>query len=272
MPDYSISPLQALEQFLRRRGLIRELIWRDVVGRYRGSMAGLFWSFLNPLFSLAMYTFVFGVIFKARWGIEAENTFDFALILFAGLVVHGLLSDCIAAAPYLILGNTAFVKQVVFPLEILPLVSLGSSIFHTAISILSLVAVWFIAHGEAPSALFFIPFLLAPLCLIAAGCAWLLSATAVYFRDLGQVVGFLAKALLFFSPIFYPASSVPESFRWLLKINPLTYVIENIRAGLIRDELPEAQGYLIYFLISFTVAWIGYACFQKLRAGFADVI
>ncbi|MGH8557508.1 MAG: ABC transporter permease [Methylococcales bacterium] len=272
MHDYSISPLQALEQFLRRRGLIRELIWRDVVGRYRGSMAGLFWSFLNPLFSLAMYTFVFGVILRARWGLDAENTFDFALILFAGLSAHALLCDSIVAAPALVLGNPAFVKQVVFPLEILPVVCVGSSIFHAAMSMLLLVVVWLIAHGVAIAALFFIPLLLAPLCLIALGCTWFLSAASVYFRDLDQVVGFLAKAMLFFSPIFYPASSVPESFRWLLQINPLTFVIENIRFVLIRGASPEPEAYLAYVLISFTVAWLGYICFQKSRGGFADVI
>lgn len=272
MPQYSISPLRAAEQFVRLRDLIGALIWRDVAGRYRGSLAGLFWSFLNPLFSLAMYTFVFGVIFKARWGLFAESTFDFALILFAGLIVHSLLSECITAAPHLILGNPAFVKQVVFPLEILPLVSLGASLFHTAVSMLLLVLVWFIAHGEAQAALFFIPFLLAPLCLIAAGCAWFLCATAVYFRDLGQIVGFISKALLFFSPIFYPASAVPEPFRTLLIVNPLTYVIENIRAVMVRGEFPEPRAYLVYWLISLTVAWVGYAWFQRFRSGFADVI
>ncbi len=272
MPEFSISPFRASVQIMRSRDLVATLIWRDVAGRYRGSLAGLFWSFLNPLFSLAMYTFVFGVVFNARWGVQSESTFDFALILFAGLIVHTLLSDCICAAPYLVLGNPVYVKQVVFPLEVLPVVSLGSSIFHTAISLLLLILVWIITHGGAPWAILFIPLLLAPLCLIAAGCGWLLAAAAVYFRDIGQIVNFISKALLFFSPIFYPASSVPEPFRSLLKINPLTYVIENIRAGLIRGEIPELREYLIYLLVSLAVAWAGFGCFQKLRAGFADVI
>lgn len=272
MPEFSISPIRASINFIRARELISALIWRDVMGRYRGSLAGIFWSFLNPLFSLVMYTFVFGVIFKARWGLQAESTFDFALILFAGLIVHALLSDCISLAPYLVLGSPAYVKQVVFPLEILPLVSLGSGIFHTAISLFLLILVWIITHGEAPLAMLFIPFLLAPLCLISLGCGWFLSATAVYFRDIGQIVSFISKALLFFSPIFYPASSVPEPFRSLMKLNPLTYIIENIRDGMVRGEFPELRSYLIYSLVSLAVAWIGYIWFQKLRSGFADVI
>lgn len=272
MPKYSVSPVRAAMQFLHSRELIWQLIWREVAGRYRGSFAGLLWSFLNPLFSLAMYTFVFGVVFKARWGLKSENTFDFALVLFAGLIVHGLLSECIIRAPHLVLGNSAYVKQVVFPLEILPVVALGSSVFHTAISILLLVVIWIFAHGSAPLAAMFIPLLLAPLCLIAAGLSWLLSATTVYFRDIDQIVTFISTGLLFFSPIFYSVDSVPEPFRSVIELNPLTYVIEHVRNTLILGELPNTSSYLVYVTISVTVAWTGYAWFQKTRPGFADVM
>lgn len=272
MQEFSISPVRAAKQLFRSRELITQLTWRDVAGRYRGSLAGLLWSFLNPLFSLAMYTFVFGIVFKARWGLKSENTFDFALVLFAGLIVHGLLSECIVRGPSLILDNSAYVKQVVFPLEILPLVALGSSVFHSAISIVLLVIIWAVTHGGATLSTAFIPLLLAPLCLIAAGLGWLLSATTVYFRDIGQIVNFVNTGLLFFSPIFYPADSVPEPFRSVIELNPLTYVIEHLRGALISGELPDAASYLVYLSISVGVAWIGYASFQKMRRGFADVI
>ncbi|MGR9108599.1 MAG: ABC transporter permease [Gammaproteobacteria bacterium] len=272
MPEYPISPLRASGAFLRARDLIATLIWRDVIARYRGSLIGLFWSWLNPLFSLAMYTFVFAVVFKARWGLHAETTGDFALILFAGLIVHALLADCMIAAPGLILGNPAYVKQLVFPLEILSLVSVGASIFHAAISLALLLLVWFITHGELPASIVFIPLLWLPLCVIAAGFSWLLAASAVYIPDIAQIVGFLSKALLFFSPIFYPAGAVPEPFRALLNVNPLTYVIETTRTCLILGEWPELDGYLVYCLISLTLAWIGFVFFQKLRPGFADVL
>jgi len=272
MHRFSISPIFAIKQFIQSRELILQLIWREVAGRYRGSFAGLLWSFLNPLFSLAMYTFVFGVVFRARWGLATENTFDFSLVLFAGLIVHGLLAECINQAPHLIIGNISYVKQVVFPLEILPLISLGSSIFHAAISILLLIAVWAMTHGGVPMTAAFIPLLLLPLCLIALGLSWFISAATVYFRDIGQLVSFISSGLLFFSPIFYPASSVPEPFRSLIEINPLAYVIEHVRATLIRGEMPESSGYFIYFLVSLGFSWLGFAWFQKTRAGFADVI
>lgn len=272
MPAFSISPITALKEFSKARELIAQLVWSEVAGRYRGSFAGFLWSFLNPLFSLAMYTFVFGVVFQARWGLPTENTFDFALVLFAGLIVHGLLAECINRAPYLILANPGYVKQVVFPLEILPVVALGSSLLHTAISFLLLIVIWGIVHGGMEPAAAFIPLLILPLALLTVGFVWFIAAATVYFRDLGQLVTFISSGLLFFSPIFYPASSVPDPFRTLLAFNPLTYVIERVRATLIDGEIPEPGGYLIYLLIASAVAWLGYAWFQKTRAGFADVM
>lgn len=264
--------MTAMRELIKARELIFQLIWSEVAGRYRGSFAGFLWSFLNPLFSLVMYTFVFGVVFKARWGLSAENTFDFSLVLFAGLILHGLLSECINRAPYLILSNPAYVKQVVFPLEILPVVALGSSLFHTLISLLLLIVIWSIVNGGVALATAFIPLLILPLSLITVGLSWLIAAATVYFRDLGQLVTFISSSLLFFSPVFYPASSVPDPFRHILDLNPLTYIIEKVRATLIDGKIPELNGYLSYLFISFAVAWIGYLWFQKTRAGFADVI
>lgn len=252
MPTFIISPMTAVWQLIKSRELIIQLIWSEVAGRYRGSFAGLMWSFLNPLFSLAMYTFVFGVVLKARWGLSAESIFDFSLVLFAGLIIHGLLSECITRAPQLIIGNPSYVKQVIFPLEILPIVTLGSSLFHTTIGFLLLIMIWGITHGGVALEVIFVPLLILPLSLIAVGLGWLIAATTVYFRDLSQLVAFTSSGLLFFSPIFYPASSVPDPFRYILNVNPLTYVIEQVRATFVSGEIPELKSYLIYLLISFS--------------------
>ncbi len=272
MQSFPISPASVLFSAARHRELISQLIWREVAGRYRGSFLGLLWSFLNPLLSLLMYTFVFGIVLKARWAPTDGSTLDFALVLFAGLVVHGLLAECISRAPYLILGNSSYVKQVVFPLEILPLVALGSALFHASISILLLIGAWAIANGEIHLSVLFIPFLLFPLCLIGLGLGWLLSATAVYFRDVGQLVSFVTAGLLFFSPVFYPASAVPRPFSLLLQFNPLTFVIEEMRSSLVAGTLPSGVSYGVYLSVSLVVAWLGYIWFQKVRHGFGDVI
>lgn len=269
---FPASPLAAVKAMVSSRDLIGQLTWREVAGRYRGSFAGLLWSFLNPLFSLAMYTFVFGVVFNARWGLQAETTVDFALVLFAGLIVHGLLAECIGRAPYLVIGNPGYVKQVVFPIDILPVVALGSSLFHVMISTCLLLFIWALTHGGLPVVALFIPLLLFPLCLIALGLSWFLSATSVFFRDTAQIVNFVSAGLLFLSPVFYPADRVPEPFRTLLQLNPLTFVIENFRSSLISGGLPDLLPYLIYLAISMGIACGGYAWFQKTRPGFADVI
>jgi lipopolysaccharide transport system permease protein len=270
MRSVSATFFGAITSMVHARELIFALTWREVVGRYRGSFAGLLWSLLHPVFALTLYTFVFGIVFRARWGLQGESAADYALVLFAGLIVHGVLAECINRAPYLILGNPAYVKQVIFPLEILPLVALGSSLIHAVISCLLLLVVWAVVHGGIPFTVLFIPVLLIPLCLIALGLGWFISATAVYFRDLGQIVGFLCSGLLFISPIFYPAQMVPEPFRDLLYLNPLTYVIEHFRGALIHGVLPQAPGYLAFLAVSVAFAVAGYAWFQRIRPGFAD--
>lgn len=269
---YPASPLAALKSIVEARELIGQLTWREVAGRYRGSFAGLLWSFLNPLLSLLMYTFVFGVVFKARWGLQAENTTDFALVLFAGLIVHGLLAECITRAPYLVVGNPSYVKQVVFPIDILAVVALGASLFHLAISAGLLLLLWGVTHDGIPISALSIPFVLLPLCLIALGLSWFLAATSVFFRDTAQIVNFISAGLLFFSPVFYPADRVPEPFHSLLALNPLTFVIENFRASLTRGGLPDAAGYAVYCAVAVACACVGYGWFQKTRPGFSDVI
>lgn len=269
---FPASPLAAVLSLHRSRELIVQLVWREVAGRYRGSFAGLMWSFLNPLFSLAMYTFVFGVVFKARWGLAAEGTVDFALVLFAGLIVHAFMSECIGRAPYLVTGNASYVKQVVFPIDILPAVALGSSLFHAAISSGLLLFIWLCVHGSLPLEILALPLLFLPLCLIALGLSWFIAATSVYFRDTAQIVSFVNAGLLFFSPIFYPAERVPEPFQSLLQLNPLTFVIEYFRHGLMGQGLPPLAGYTLYCALALLVAGGGHAWFQKTRPGFADVI
>lgn len=264
--------MRILKNIYKSRELIFQLAWREIAGRYRGSFAGLLWSLLNPLFTLGMYTFVFGVVFKNRWGLREESTIDYALILFAGLIIHSLLAECIGRAPFLIIGNPNYVKQVVFPIEILPVVALVSSLFNAAINIGLLLFVWYVVHGGLSLAVISVPFLLFPLCLIALGVGWFLSAATVFFRDISQIVNFLSVALLFFSPIFYSVDKVPESLQMFLEINPLTFIIEGLRGVLIVGSFPDVVGYLIYLALSVLFACGGSIWFEKTRPGFADVL
>jgi lipopolysaccharide transport system permease protein len=269
---YPASPRALFASLWDNRELIVQLTQREVLSRYRGSILGLAWSFFNPLLMLVVYTFVFSVIFKARWGPGDESKADFAIVLFVGLIIHGLFAECINRAPGLILGNVNYVKKVVFPLEILPWVAAGSALFHAAISIAVLLAAQLVFHHALAWTVVFLPIVLVPLLLSTMGLAWFLSSIGVYVRDIGQTIGIFTMVLLFLSPVFYPVEALPENYRILLVLNPLTLVIGDARRVLIWGEAPDWAGLMLYAAVSFAVAWLGFWWFQRTRRGFADVV
>jgi lipopolysaccharide transport system permease protein len=270
---YSASPLAVVTSFWSHRGLIWQMTKRDIIGRYRGSIMGLLWSFFNPILMLIVYTFVFSVVFRARWGSGGEESkTEFALILFAGLIMFNLFSECVNRAPALILSNVNFVKKVVFPLEILPWVTMGAAVFHALMSVIVLLVFYLMAHNFLHWTSVFLPFVIFPLVTLTMGLSWFLASLGVFVRDVGQMVGILTTAMLFLSPIFYPIDVLPESYQMVLRINPLTFVIEQVRIVLIWGQPPSWTGLGVYFLISVVIAWLGLAWFQKTRRGFADVI
>lgn len=268
---HSTNFLGIFSSFWRYRDLIWVMTKREVIGRYRGSFLGLCWSFFNPLLLLAVYTFVFSVVFEVRWGVTVTGRGQFAVILFSGLIVHGLLSESLTRAPGLILGNVNFVKKVVFPLEILAWVSMGTTLFHWAMSLLVLL-LFILFSGTLSWTLMLIPAVMLPLVFLAMGLSWILASLGVYLRDVGQAMGLITTILLFLSPIFYPLSAIPETFRLLVYLNPLTFVVEQARAVLVWGKLPDWTGLAIYLTVSLLVAWLGFWWFQKTRKGFADVV
>lgn len=269
------SPVALVQGLWRNRELILAMVGREVVGRYRGSVMGLLWSLVTPLLMLMVYTFVFSVVFKARWtdaaGVQ-DTRAHFAILLFAGLIVHGLFAEVVNRAPALILGNVNFVKRVVFPLEVLPVVAAGAALFHSAVSLVVLLAAVFVTLGAIPWTAVLFPLVLLPLLMLTLGVAWILASLGVFMRDVGQVVGLLTTVLLFLSPVFFPVTAVPEAFRPWMLLNPLTFVIEQSRALLIFGEAPAWGMWLVYTFVAGAFAWLGYAWFQKTRRGFADVL
>ena len=256
----------------KNRLLITQMTKREVIGRYRGSVMGLTWSFFNPILMLAVYTFVFSEIFKARWvGVDTGQG-GFAILVFVGMIVHGLFAECANRAPSLIMNNNNYVKKVVFPLEILPVITLGSALFHSCISLLVLlIAQLLIAHTIYWSALLF-PLILVPLILGTLGISWFLASLGVFLRDVGQVITVLTTVLMFLSPVLYPVAALPEVYRPWLQLNPLTYVIEESRNVLLYGNMPDWGSLSAAILISIIIAVVGFWFFQKTRKGFADVI
>lgn len=272
MQNFSASPREMLASLWRNKGLIRNLVHREVVGRYKGSMLGIFWSLATPIFMLLVYTFVFSVVFKARWGGGSDSRTEFALVLFAGLILFNLFSECISRAPGLILANVNYVKKVVFPLEVLPWVSMGSALFHFFVSL----GVWLMAHlilyGTPHWHAILLPLVLLPLILFVMGLSWTLASLGVYLRDVGQIIGVIITVLMFLTPIFYPASALPEAYQNLMLLNPLTLPIEMGRDLLYWGRLPKLSSLTIYTCASCAFALLGFAWFQKTRKGFADVV
>lgn len=275
--DHSTSPRQMAASLWRNRALIGQLTRREVAGRYQGSVLGVLWSLLTPLFMLAVFTFVFGTVFQSRWGSgggEAgeAGTGTFAIVLFSGLIVFQLFSEVIARAPALVLGQVNYVKRVVFPLEILPLVALGSALFHAAVSFAVLLAFMLVVMGHIPPTALLLPVVLAPFLLLILGLTWFLASLGVFMRDISQILGTVITALMFLSPIFYPASAMPDWVRPWLVLNPVAMPVEESRTVLIFGNAPDWTAFALYSVIAAAVAFLGHAWFQKTRKGFADVV
>lgn len=255
----------------RTRSLVWELTKREVAGRYRGMNLGVVWSLLQPFLMLGVYTIAFGGILGSRWP-GATGTSDFALILFVGIIVHSFLAECMSKAPSLVASNVSYVKRVVFPLDVLPWPVLMSGLFHLAANFLvlfiSLLALGKTLHVE----IVLLPIIIAPLVAISLGLAWLLAAFAVYLRDINQIIGPVVTALFFMSSAIVPLEMVPPRFRLLFELNPITPVIDNARAVVLRGELPDFFGILIQMMFALALMLLGYSVFDRLRRGFANVL
>lgn len=268
----SMRPQALLASICRNRNLIFDLVKREIVGRYKGSTLGLLWSFFNPVLMLAVYTFLFSVVFKARWAGGSDSKVEFALILFSGLLLYNLFAEVLNRAPGLILNHSNYVKKVIFPLEILPIVTLGAAAFHMLVSL----AVWlifFLVFFSVPNwTTFQVILIFIPLAFLTLGLAWFLASLGVYLRDVGQVIGLVTTILMFLSPIFYPVEALPEKFRAVMYLNPMTYIIEDARNVMIWGKNLNWPLWGFWTALSVLTAWLGFAWFQKTRKGFADVL
>ena len=268
----NIGILKIFTILVSNRVLIYQLTRRNILLRFRGAALGVIWSLVTPILMLAMYTVVFGTILKVRWLEQQGGSLEFATILFSGLIVHTYFSECLNHSVDLITANRQYVKKVIFPLESLAWVAILTSLFQAIISTLVLLLYLLLTESALQWTVIFVPLLLLPLMLVALGVSLIISATAVYLRDVGQIVGLLTLAVLFVSPVFYPVSSLPEMLQPLIYLNPITWIVEQIRGAILWGVLPNGTSYIVYFLSALLVAWIGVSWFDRLRPGFADVV
>ncbi|MES2536577.1 MAG: ABC transporter permease [Pseudomonadota bacterium] len=266
-----LNPLTIVAGLFRHRYLIGQLTRRDVLLKYRGSYLGLAWSFLYPLLLLSAFTFVFGKILGARWPQPAGQAAPFALIMYCGLIVFNIFAEVANGAPRLILGYQSYVKKIIFPVEILPLVLVTSAWIHAAINLLMLLLA-IALFGELHPTMLLTPIVLLPMVFFSFGLAWFLSAAGVFVRDMVHVMPVLVQVFMFLSPVFYAVSAVPQSLRWFYQLNPLSAVIEDLRRVTLWGEMPHWGSWSITLALSLVMAFAGYLIFMRGKEEFADVL
>jgi lipopolysaccharide transport system permease protein len=255
--------------FWRHRYLLGQLVRRDVMLRYRGAYFGLLWIFLNPLIMLGIFFFVFDQIFQARWQTHAGDV-PFVLNLYCGLIAFNIFAETVSRAPASVRSQPSYVKKIIFPVEILPIVPMGTALIHALFNVAILAASLALTGHVNGSGLLF-PVLLLPLVLAGLGLAWFLAAWGVFIKDMNQIVPVFVQMLLFLSPVFYPAQAVPSFLRPFYTHNPVGSVIESLRAAIAGAAI-DWKAWLIALAISFAISMLGNIFFQHSREEFADVL
>jgi lipopolysaccharide transport system permease protein len=263
----------AAPPFRQALHLWRTLVSQDLAARYRGTLLGRAWPVLMPLVMLAVYGFVFGTIFRARWpGLAEDDHLGFTLNLFAGLLLHGMMGETVAGAPDLLLRNSNFVRKVVFPLPVLVAVPLGTALVHAAAGLGLLVLVNAVFGTGLHASVLALPLVLAPYLAMLFGASLAFAALGLYIRDLSQIAGVLVMLVLFTGAVFFPRTMVPQAVAGLVDVNPLTWPVAAVRNALLLGQWPSMAAFAEYSLAACAVLALGWACFAKLRQGFADVL
>lgn len=252
--------------------LFSRLVHTDIQQRYQGSILGLLWSLLVPLIMLTIYTFIFSEVFSAKWNIDTNNKFDFALMLFCGLCMYNMYADVLGRSVGLIAQNQNYVKKVVFPVEILPLVITFSALFNCAVSYVVLIIANTVLTGHVHLNVLEAPLVLLPHIVFCAGISLFFSAISVYLKDISNFISVLITVGMYMSPIFFPLSGVPDRFRVIMLINPMTYSIENMRNVIIYGTGIQPDYYLISAVSALLFFVIGFWVFRRTRDGFADLL
>lgn len=253
-----------------------ELFWalskREIASRFKGSYGGLSWYVIQNLLLLTLYSFVFGTLFKSRWSSGDHIQGNFTIALFIGLIVFNIFAECVTRAPTLILANANFVKKVVFPVEVLPAVSLATALFNACIAFLVLIVVAFVLEAPLHWQGLWIPVIMVPLIVLTLGVGWFLAALGTYIRDINQMVTLLISAFMFLSPLFYQITALPKAVQTWVMFNPLTIPMQESREALMFGETPDFGLLSIYLGVAILTAVSGHTFFQKARGGFADVL
>lgn len=257
----------------RHRDLLVQFTRRGISQRHRATLFGGAWAVLTPLLMMGLYATVLGAIFGGRYGVRAEETgLDYALGIFLSLTVFQLLGETLAQSPSIVVSQANLVKKVIFPLELLPVSTFGTTFFYFLINLcLALLAVAFVGPGLQPTAVL-LPIVLLPLFMICLGVAWWLSALGVFLRDIAQATGFVSQALLYASAVFYSTERIPEAIWTWVRFNPLTHLVSGSRDILLWSRPPDWWGVGYAYVCGVMLLVSGLLVFAKCKRAFADVL
>ena len=262
-----------LSSLFNHKYLFLQMLKRDIQQRYRGSQLGFLWAFFHPILMLLVYTFVFGIVMKLKWNITGQDNINFGLVLFAGLLCHSLMAEVVMKSVSSITSNAQYVKKVVFPIEILSLVTLANAIFHMFLGVVILLIIYLATGNSLHWTLLLAPVVLLPFVVFLLGLSWLLAVLGIYIRDLGQIVGVIMTVLMFMCSIVFPFERLPLEIQpFVLWLNPLTIIVEQLRAVMLFGQMPDWYLLGIYSIGALAMFFIGTWLFQRTRDGFADVI
>ena len=264
--------LKFLESLIKNRELCFLLSQREIQSKYKGSALGIGWTTLNPLIMLCVYTLVFSQIFRTKWGGEQGSSIEFALNLFAGLIVFNIFSECCNKAPSLITANPNYIKKIRFPIEILGSVIVFSSIFQACISILLMIIVMATVRFSIEPTILLIPIIWTPTIISMLSLTWLFAVIGVYFKDLVQITPSITSTLMFLSPIFYPSSALPEKLGWIVGINPIGITIEDTRKVLLQGEYHDGNLWFLSFVVSVVICEVVFRFLKGKQTGMGDVL
>ena len=268
------NPIPHIKIVVKNHFLLGQLVRRNLESRYKGSLLGTVWSFVQPLMMLSIYTFVFTFVLKSKFGIplEEEKSGAFAIIMFCGMAVFNIFSESVLSCSTIIISNQNLVKKVIFPLELLPIAQVISTLtFGLVWFLLLFIGVVVILHNLSWTMLL-LPVMIIPLLLISCGCGFFVASLGVYLRDLPYMIGVFLQMLFFMTPIFYPVKALPEKYRLILYLNPLTEIIEQTRIIFLYGQRPNWRYIAILWVGALLLYHFGYLWFRKTKKGFADVL
>lgn len=267
-PQFTATGVQEL---WLQRNLLNLMVKRDCIGRYKGSLLGLLWPLINPFGHLLLYTFLFSVVLKVKFG-TSGSTSNFALYLMAGLLPWGAFAEALARSSTVILEHPNLVKRVVFPLQILPLVTVLSALVTEAIAFIILLAGVLIYNHGLPSSLVFLPLIITSQILLTAGISWFVASLSVYIRDIRHLMALGLSAWMYGTPIVYPATALPEKIQFILWLNPMAGIVMDYRRVVLEGLAPDWQHYGVYTAVALVVCIIGFNFFEGTKKSFADVM